>query len=135
MKKGLLLLVVFLLVGCSSSKTEYFTANHDDKFKTQQQDVENVVKNDKHIKRVTALFSEDAAIIGIEVKQASKWKKQKYEKEWQKELEKALPNHKVLVSTDLKIIWETEKLAKQKLDDQQLKEKIKKLRDLAKEET
>ncbi len=135
MKKGLLLLVVFLLVGCSAPKAEYFMVNHDDKFKEQQQDVEAVVKNDKHIRRVAALFSEDAAIIGIEVKPASKWNKQKYEKEWQKELEKTLPNHDVLVSTDLKIIWEAEKLAKQKLDDQQLKEKIKKLKDLSKEET
>ncbi|HWI47596.1 MAG TPA: YhcN/YlaJ family sporulation lipoprotein [Rummeliibacillus sp.] len=135
MKKGLLLLVVLLLVGCNNGKTAYFTANEDDNYKTERQDVEKIVKDDQHIKRVVALFTKDAALIGIEVKPLSKWNKQKYEKKWQKEMEKALPNHKVLVSTDLKIIWETERLAKKKLDDEQLKKEITKLKELSKEET
>ncbi|MGG0657073.1 hypothetical protein [Rummeliibacillus pycnus] len=135
MKKGLLLLLALLLVGCNNGKTAYFTTNDDDMYKTQRQDLEQIIKNDPHIKKVTALFTKDAALIGIEVKPLSKWKKKKYEKEWQKKMEKALPEQTVLVSTDLKIIWEAEKLAKKKLDDEKLKKEITKLKDLSKEET
>jgi len=123
------------LVGCSSGKTTFLTENNDNKFKTEQQDVEKIVKGDPHIKKVVALFTKDAAIIGIEVKPFSKWSKKKYEKRWQKEIEKALPNQNVLVSTDLKIIWEVEKITKKNMSDEKLKKKITKLKDLSKEET
>ncbi|WP_102692869.1 YhcN/YlaJ family sporulation lipoprotein [Rummeliibacillus pycnus] len=135
MKKGLLLLVILLLVGCSNGKNAYFTTNNNNKLQTEQQDVEKIVKNDPHIKRVVALFTKDAALIGIEVKPFSKWNKKKYEKKWQKEIEKALPDQKVLVSTDLKIIWEVEKLTKNNVDDEKLKKEITKLKDHSKEET
>lgn len=135
MKKVVLLLIALLLVGCNNVKTTYFTSNHDDQFKEQQRTVEQIVKNDPHAKKVIAIFSKDAAIVGIEVQPLYKWNKQKYERQWQKKIEKALPDHEVLVSTDLKVIWEAEKLAKEGKDGKKLKKEIEMLKDLSKEET
>jgi hypothetical protein len=135
MKRGLLLLVAFLLVGCNDEKIDFLSTNDDQANKEQQQQVAQIVKDDQRVRRVTALFTTDAAIVGIEVKPFSKWKKQQYEKEWQKEIEKALPNKNVLVSTDLKIILETDKLIREKETDKKINKKIEKLKALTKEET
>lgn len=135
MKKGLLLLVTLILVGCNNGQTSFFTTNKDSSHKDQRQEIEQIVKDDQHIKRVTALLTDNAAIVGIEVKPFSKWKKRQYEKEWQKEIEKALPQKNVLVSTDLKIMIETDKLAKKQMDEKELDKKIKELKELSEEET
>ena len=135
MKKGLLLLVTLILVGCNNGQTSFFTTNKDSSHKDQRQEIEQIVKDDQHIKRVTALLTDNAAIVGIEVKPFSKWKKRQYEKEWQKEIEKALPQKDVLVSTDLKIMIETDKLAKKQMDEKELDKKIKELKELSEEET
>ena len=135
MKKGLLLLVTLILVGCNNGQTSFFTTNKDSSHKDQRQEIEQIVKDDQHIKRVTALLTDNAAIVVIEVKPFSKWKKRQYEKEWQKEIEKALPQKDVLVSTDLKIMIETDKLAKKQMGEKELDKKIKELKELSEEET
>lgn len=138
MRKGkgiFLFVIVLLLVGCNNGKDSFLTANKEDQYQEQRQEIERVLKDDQHVKRVTALLTNNEALIGIEVKPLSKWNKKKYELKWQKELEKALPEQEVVASTDLKIIIETDKLAKKKLEEKKLDKKIKELKKLKEEET
>lgn len=135
MKKWFVLLVIFILVGCNNGKNDFMTTNSKEKYQEQQQEIEQILKEDQHIKRVTTVITKDAAIVGIEVKPFSKWNKQKYEKKWEKEIKKALPERNVVVSTDLKLIMETDKLAKKQLSEKKLNKKIKELKKLKKEQT
>ena len=135
MKKWFGLLVILILVGCNNGKNDFMATNNKEEYQQQQQKIEQILKEDKHVKRVTAVFTKDSAILGIEVKPFSKWNKQKYEKKWKKEVKKALPDRNVVVSTDLKLIMETDKLAKKQLSEKKLDKKIKDLKKLEKEET
>ncbi|AMW98218.1 YhcN/YlaJ family sporulation lipoprotein [Rummeliibacillus stabekisii] len=137
MKKSLLMFIALLtvLAGCGKSNSAAISVNDDHKYQEERQSVEKVLGHDKHVQKVSVLFTKKEAIVGVEVKPFSKWNKKKYEKKWKKEIKRALPNRNVLVSTDQKIIMETDRLNEKKMSEKKVKEKIKNLKELAEEQT
>lgn len=82
----------------------------------------------------TAIMVEDELLIAIQVKPWLGFKEQKVEKRLQKEIEEKYPDLNVLVSSDYKMHWETQKLLEEQ-DEKKVTDELKKLKELAKEET
>jgi hypothetical protein len=73
--------------------------------------------------------------VAVQVRPLSKFGKEKVEKRITRKLKKEFPNHVVFVSSDLKIMWELKDLVKDQPSDKTLKNKLKDIQALAKEET
>ncbi|MGE7622562.1 YhcN/YlaJ family sporulation lipoprotein [Viridibacillus sp. NPDC096237] len=131
----LLICCIQLLVACNGEQKEKFATYHTEGDNGSQSTIEKLLKEEKSIKKGTAVFVDDVVLVGVQIKPFSKLKRSKIEKDLQKKFEKEFPGKEVLVSTDFKISWEAQKLMKKELTKEELKKKIKKLQDLAKEET
>ncbi|MBK3494913.1 hypothetical protein JFL43_08565 [Viridibacillus sp. YIM B01967] len=130
-----LVCVIQLLVACNGAQKEKFATFHGEEDTESQSKIEKLLKDEKSIQKGTAVFIDDIVLVGVEVKPFSKMRKAKIEKALQKKFEKEFPDKEILVSTDLKIAWEAQKLMKKELSEEELKKKVKKLQELAKEET
>ncbi len=124
--------VVLLLVGCNDrEKVVMYPDTNDEQV---SKEIRELLEEAKAIEEANVVFLQDELFVAMQLKPFEKWKKQKYEKDWKKKLEKRFPNEKVHVSTDFKLFWESKKLMDVKNHEKVL-EKIKKLKKLAKEET
>ncbi|MFE6166306.1 YhcN/YlaJ family sporulation lipoprotein [Viridibacillus arvi] len=140
MKRNVLRILILacsiqLLVACAGEQKEKFATYHAAGDNGSQSAIEKLLKEEKSIKKGTAVFVDDVVLVGVQIKPFSKLKRTKIEENLQKKFEKEFPGKDVLVSTDFKISWEAQKLMKKELTEEELKKKIKKLQDLAKEET
>lgn len=131
----LLISCIQLLVACNGEQKEKFATYHAEGDNKAQSTIEKLLKEEKSIEKGTAVFVDDVVLVGVQIKPFSKLKRSKIEKDLQKKFEKEFPGKEVLVSTDFKISWEAQKLMKKELTEEEVKKKIKKLQDLAKEET
>lgn len=93
-----------------------------------------MIKNTEEVYTGTAIFVEDELLVAIQVKPWLGFKERKVEKRLQKEIEEKYPDLNVVVSTDYKMHWETQKLLEEE-DQKKVSEKVDKLKKLAKEET
>lgn len=122
--------LTFFLTACSSDQQiEIYTQSEEEK-----QSLEDTLKNTEGIVAGTAIFVEDELLVAIQVNPWLGFKERKVEKKLQKELEEQYPNLNVLVSTDYKLFWESNQLLDEEKKEK-LGEEVKKLKDLAKEET
>ncbi|MGE7917574.1 YhcN/YlaJ family sporulation lipoprotein [Viridibacillus sp. NPDC093762] len=140
MKRNILRILILslsiqFLVACSGEQQEKFATYHAAGDNGSQSAIEKLLKEEKSIKKGTAVFVDDVVLVGVQIKPFSKLKRSKIEESLQKKFEKEFPGKDVLVSTDFKISWEAQKLLKKEITEEELKKKIKKLQDLAKEET
>lgn len=135
LKKMVLLFfsIPFFLVGCSSNEQ---TIRVHDNFETQgrQAEVAEIIKETDEVYNGIALFAEDELLVSLQVKPWLAYKKTKIEEKIQKQFEEQYPDKKVLVSTDFKLYWESQKMLEEK-DEEKITNEIQKLKDLAKEET
>ncbi|AWE06464.1 hypothetical protein DCE79_03270 [Lysinibacillus sp. 2017] len=133
MKKSIWLLgVVLLLVGCNDQeKVVMYPETNDEQM---SKEIQKLLEEAKEIEEANVVFMQNELFVAMQLKPFDKWKKQKYEKDWKKKLEKKFPDETVHVSTDFKLFWESTKLMDEKNHEKVL-EKIQKLKKLAKEET
>lgn len=119
-----------LLAGCSNDKEiDVYVQNDEEKNSLQ-----DTLNNTEEVYTGNAIFVDDELLVAIQVNPWIGFKERKIEKKLQKKLKKQYPNAKVLVSTDYKIYWETNQLLEEK-NKENISKKIKKLKELAKEET
>ncbi|MFP3918307.1 hypothetical protein U5N28_10910 [Lysinibacillus telephonicus] len=127
-----LFLIPFFLIGCSNEQTIQILNESGDEEKRAE--VEEMIKNTEEVYTGTAIFVEDELLVAIQVKPWLGFKERKVEKRLQKEIEEKYPDLNVVVSTDYKMHWETQKLLEEE-DQKKVSEKVDKLKKLAKEET
>lgn len=124
--------IPFFLVGCSNEQTIQVSDGTVDEEKRVA--IEEMIRNTEEVYTGTAILIEDELLVAIQVKPWLGFKERKVEKRLQKEIEEKYPDLNVLVSTDFKMHWESQKLLEEK-DEEKVTDKVKKLKDLAKEET
>lgn len=133
MKKLVLpLFVPFFLIGCSNEQTIQVTDLAADEEKRIE--IEDAIRNKEEIYSANAIFVKDELLVSIQVDPWLGFKEQKVEKRLQKEIEEKYPDLNVLVSSDYKMYWESQKLLDEE-DEKKMADEVKKLKDLAKEET
>ena len=122
-----------VLVGCGNAeeKLSTFYATYDGEKATK---IEEVLQQEKDIEHANVIVMEDKILVAMQVKPWLRYKKQKIEKRVEEDLKKELPNSDLIVSTDFKLHWESEKLI-EKNDKEKLNEEIDQLKKLSKEET
>lgn len=125
-----LLCLSFLVVGCSDEHQIHVYGENEQENNT----LKDTLNETKDIYEATAIFVEDELLVAIQVNPWIGFKEQKIEKKLQKKLKKQYPNLNVLVSTDFKLFWESNQLLEEE-NKENIAEKVKKLKDLAKEET
>lgn len=123
-----------LLSGCSNNNpnTDFYHATQD---KQEIEALKKILSKEESISESLGVFFDHQLVVAVQVQPLSKFQKSKIEKRLQKKVEKEFPNHKVLVSSDLKIMWELKDLVKQKPNNKTLKKTLKEIKALAKEET
>lgn len=127
-----LFLIPFFLIGCSNEqKVQVLNESGDEE---RRAEVEEMIKNTEEVYTGTAIFVEDELLVAIQVKPWLGFKERKVEKRLQKEIEEKYPDLNVVVSTDYKMHWESQKLLEEE-DQKKISEKVDKLKSLAKEET
>ena len=131
-KLALLFLIPLFLIGCSNEQTIQVSGIATDD--EEKAGIEDVIRSDKDVYMGTAIMVEDELLIAIQVKPWLGFKEQKVEKRLQKEIEEKYPDLNVLVSSDYKMHWETQKLLEEQ-DEKKVTDELKKLKELAKEET
>ncbi|RHW39849.1 hypothetical protein D1B33_03075 [Lysinibacillus yapensis] len=124
--------VPFFLIGCSNEQIVKVSNNAADGEKREE--IENLIRDTKEVYTGTAILAGDELLVAIQVNPWLGYKEQKVEKKLQKEIKEKYPDLHVLVSSDYKMHWESQKLLNEK-DSKKLKDEVKKLKDLAKEET
>ncbi|MDI7742847.1 hypothetical protein QMK38_12615 [Lysinibacillus fusiformis] len=131
-KLAVLFLIPLFLIGCSNEQTIQVSGIATDD--EEKAGIEDVIRSDKDVYMGTAIMVEDELLIAIQVKPWLGFKEQKVEKRLQKEIEEKYPDLNVLVSSDYKMHWETQKLLEEQ-DEKKVTDELKKLKELAKEET
>ena len=122
-------LILLLLSACSneSARVVYPDAAPDE--------LEQELKQHKAVKGYKSVSDENDIVVAIEIKRLSRFNKEKIEKKITKQLNKTYPDKKVLVTSDLKVKWEVEKIIKEKKEEKKLTKSIEKIKSLSKEET
>jgi Sporulation lipoprotein YhcN/YlaJ (Spore_YhcN_YlaJ) len=145
----LLLTVIGLGSGCNENQNQLGDNNKD--LSTSQvhtskpinQSVANQAKEkvitEKEISDVKAVNTDKELLVAIKVNQFARFRLKRAEKKVKSDLEKAYPNHKILVSTDSKMYLELDqleqKLQKDNTNMKNLKKDFNKIKSLMKEET
>lgn len=121
---------VLLLAACTQN--EKITVYDEQNDKTKE--IKHQLENSKEVDKANIVVIDDEILVAIQVKPWLSFKEQKTEKEIQERLTKEMPHYDILVSSDFKLYWETSKLIDEK-DHQNVNQKVKDLKKLAKEET
>ncbi|KYG90840.1 YhcN/YlaJ family sporulation lipoprotein [Metasolibacillus sp. FSL H7-0170] len=121
---------VFLLSACGAKEQIVAYDEQDEKTIEIKQEIEKM----NNIHKAKIVVTGQDILVAIEVKPWQSFKEQKIARELQKKLEEKWSHYDVLVSSDFKLLWETDKLMSEE-DEQKVNEKIEHLKKLAKEET
>lgn len=144
-----LLLIILVLgfgSGCTENQDQLSADEEPAKISTtkpQDQSLSNQAKEfviDKdEVTDVKGVNTENELLLAIKVGQFERFQIKSIEEKVKSDLEKKYPNKTVDVSTDQKIIWELgtleDKLQKDKIKMKELKEDMKRIKDLMKEKT
>lgn len=125
-------LLCLVMVGCTEEQEKFIA--FDNYVNTEEATtIEKELTAEDHVDKAIAIIVEDELLIAVQVNPWQKWRKTKIEENLQKKYEKQYPSYNVLVSADYKIYFEASKFIDNEEED--LAEKIKELKNLAKEET
>lgn len=139
-----LIFASLLAAGCQQEARGMDSPNivHTSSSRENNQQVETAaeesLKNSfSQIKDVVAVEGGDHLLIAYQLAHFDRFRSKEIEGKVQKALEKKFPNYDVILSGDLKIFWETQKLAKNEknLSEKKMKEKILNLKKLKEEQT
>ncbi|MEI4769696.1 YhcN/YlaJ family sporulation lipoprotein [Psychrobacillus sp. FJAT-51614] len=123
------LLLFFFLSACSDE------AVHTVYPSNTSPEIEEEIKHHDSIKGFQSVVDKNNVLVAIDIKRMSRFNKEKIEKKITKALEKKFPDKEVLVTGDLKVKWEIEKIIDQKLKSKKLTKSIEEIKSLSKEET
>lgn len=125
--------LIIFLSGCTGDPTlNFFHAKNDD---SEVETLKTVLIKEEKTSEAIGVFFDHQLVVAVQVRPLSKFGKEKVEKRITRKLKKEFPNHEVFVSSDLKIMWELKDLVKDQPSDKTLKNKLKDIQALAKEET
>ncbi|WP_017379409.1 YhcN/YlaJ family sporulation lipoprotein [Paenisporosarcina sp. TG-14] len=125
--------VLLLLTGCSNDSQVSTYHVEDDQEEIEL--LQTILKENQNINEADVVFFDHQLVVAIQVKPLSKFKKVKITKSFEKEVKSLFPDHKVFVSSDLKISWELEKIIKEKPTMEDLKKDLDDIQALSKEAT
>ena len=125
--------LVMILSGCSNNPNlSFFHAKQNEK---EVEKLKTILENEESTSESLGVFFDSQLVVAVQVQPFSKFQKSKIEKRIEKEIKKDFPDHKVFVSSDLKIMWELKDLVEKNPSDKTLKKKLREIKALAKEET
>ena len=122
-----------VLVGCGDTKEKLstFYATYDNEKASK---IEEILGQEKDIEHANIIFIEDKILVAMQVKPWLRYKKKKIEKKVEEDLTKEFPSSDLIVSTDFKLHWESQKLI-DKNNKEKLNDEVDQLKKLSKEET
>ncbi|MGD6872348.1 YhcN/YlaJ family sporulation lipoprotein [Sutcliffiella horikoshii] len=113
------------------------TSNEQKEKSGKEQRAEKIAKDFKEVKGAIAYDTEDELVVAFHVTQYQKFFTEKIEKKVKKALEKEFPDENVVVSHDLKIRLEIERLRRdveqQDISEKELEKRIEKMKTLREE--
>lgn len=130
MKKIFYILALFLLLAACSNKEEH--AIYSEQYSAE---IEQVLNGNKQIKGYKSITDNNDILVAIDIRRWSRFNREKIEKKITKQLEDKLPDKEVLVTGDLKIRWEIEKIIREEKQNEDLKKSVDQIKSLSKEET
>ena len=125
-----LLVSLSLLSGCGEKEKFSVYGSPEN-----ENEVEAILKEEDYVDKTTVIQYDNSMLVAVQIKPWDKWKKAKLEKKLQKKFDEKYPSKDVFVSADYKIFYEANKIKREQVEDNKLKDKITKLKKLAKEET
>lgn len=125
----LLLLVGFSILSGCTEKEKFIVYGSPQ----NEEELEFALKEEKYIEKSTVIQQDDKMLVTVQIKPWDKWKTAKLEKKLQKKFDELYPDKEVFVSADYKIYYEANKVKKDGLKDDEISDKIKELKKLAKE--
>ncbi|WP_075617330.1 hypothetical protein [Paenisporosarcina indica] len=134
MKKLWFISCVLLLVGGCSERPQV-TSYHVEDNQQELEKLEEFIADQEKISEGSAVFFDHELVVTIQVKPLSKFSKEKITKSFEKEVKSLFPDHKVFVSSDLKISWELKKIIEEQPEKDKVKKDLDKLQALSKEAT
>ncbi|WP_298469853.1 YhcN/YlaJ family sporulation lipoprotein [uncultured Psychrobacillus sp.] len=123
-----ILLLSLLLTACSSSKDQVYSDRDTSK-------LEQVLKEQDKIAGYQSVIDNNDVVVAIDIPRFKRFQKVKIEDEVKKAIEKEFPDKEVIVTGDIKIKWEIEKIVEKKKKNDELKKSISDIKSLSKEET
>ena len=123
-----ILLLSLLLTACSSSKDQVYSDRDTSK-------LEQVLKEQDKIAGYQSVIDNNDVVVAIDIPRFKRFQKVKIEDEVKKAIEKEFPDKEVIVTGDIKIKWEIEKIVEKKKKNDELKKSINDIKSLSKEET
>lgn len=113
------------------------TSNEQKEKSDKEQRAEKIAKDFKEVKGAIAYDTEDELVVAFHVTQYQKFFTEKIEKKVKKALEKEFPDENVVVSHDLKIRLEIERLRRdveqKNISEKELEKRIEKMKTLREE--
>ena len=123
-----ILLLSLLLTACSSPKDQVYSDRDTSK-------LEEVLKVQDKIAGYQSVIDNNDVVVAIDIPRFKRFQKVKIEDEVKKAIEKEFPDKEVIVTGDIKIKWEIEKIVEKKKKNDELKKSISDIKSLSKEET
>ena len=123
-----ILLLSLLLTACSSSKDQVYSDRDTSK-------LEQVLKEQDKIAGYQSVIDNNDVVVAIDIPRFKSFQKVKIEKKKKKAIEEEFPDKEVIVTGDIKIKWEIEKIVDKKKKNDELKKSISDIKSLSKEET
>ena len=122
------LLFLLLLSACSSPKDQVYSDRDTTK-------LEQLLKKQDKIAGYQSVTDNNDVVVAIDIPRFKRFQKVKIEDEVKKAIEKEFPEKNVIVTGDIKIKWEIEKIVDKKKVNDELKKSISDIKSLSKEET
>ncbi|SER62609.1 YhcN/YlaJ family sporulation lipoprotein [Psychrobacillus sp. OK032] len=130
MKKILYIsLVLLLLTACSNEREEAIYPAEE------APQLEEILNKQDTINGYRSVLNDEDILVAIDIKRMKRFNKEKIEKNLKKQLEEKFPDKEILVTGDLKVRWELEKVMDNQLNTEKLSETIEEIKSLSKEET
>ena len=130
MKKIVWLSIPFvLLTSCSNNVAQEIYPKND------VPEIVQVLNDNKSINGYKSITDKNDVIVAIDIRRMNRFSTEKIENKIKKQLEEKFPEKDVLVTGDLKIRWEVEKIIKEKMQTDKLKKSIDQIKSLSKEAT
>lgn len=123
-----ILLLSLLLTACSSPTDQVYSDRDTSK-------LEQVLKEQDKIVGYQSVLDNNDVVVAIDIPRFKRFQKVKIEDEVKKAIEKEFPDKEVIVTGDIKIKWEIEKIMDKKKKNDELKKSISDIKSLSKEET
>ncbi|MEK4484896.1 hypothetical protein MHH81_04765 [Psychrobacillus sp. FSL H8-0484] len=131
MKKVMYVVLLFLFItACSNTEEKENIYSESDSTQLEQ-----VLKKQESINGFKSVMDKNDLLVALDIKRMKRFQMEKITTKITKELEEKFPNKEVMVTGDLKIKWEIEKVIDQQLKEDKLVEAIEKIKSLSKEET